>query len=260
MPVLEATDSTMPRSVLRHRPLDDSPKHSVVTAAARPVTQRASRARPKTADDDLVSEWQRGEGRSSVNTVSPQRASISSTRDVYSGVSYKPPLSLTPSGKVSLRLYHSHPLLFLGLGMLIMLALCTLLMAGLNWGNDVMNYVHYGDPRTFQMDAVVGHNDSVNNPSHFIALNLHGRIEIIEFPGGDGAHARIFLGPQLYGTDAEKTPATLRFADVNGDHRPDVLIFFQSSWIVFINSQGSFRSPTAQERQEASQYLATHSQ
>ncbi len=33
-------------------------------------------------------------------------------------------------------------------------------------------------PRTFQVDAVVGHNDSATNPSHFIAMNLNGRIEM----------------------------------------------------------------------------------
>lgn len=119
-----------------------------------------------------------------------------------------------------------------------------------------MNYLHYGYPRISQEDAVVGHNDSSSNPSHFTAINLHGRVDIIEFPGGDETHARVYRGPQLFGSDADKAPITLKFVDVTGDHQPDMLVFFQSSWIVFINDKGSFRSPTFQERQEADQYLA----
>ena len=68
-------------------------------------------------------------------------------------------------------------------------------------------------PRTFQVDAVVGQGDSLVHPSHFIALNLHGQIEVIEFPGGDATHARIYLGPHLYGSNASLVPVTLQFVD-----------------------------------------------
>jgi hypothetical protein len=144
--------------------------------------------------------------------------------------------------------------------MLGMLVLWTLLTAGLGWWNDTMDYLHYGYPRTFQTDAVVGHNDSASKQSHFIALNFHGRIEIIEFPGGDGSHARIYLGPQLFGPDADKAPVTLQFVDINGDNKADMLVFFQSSWIIFINDQGTFRPPTAEEQQDAARYLAAQKQ
>jgi len=153
-----------------------------------------------------------------------------------------------------------HPVVVLSACILCMFVLWILLTAGLSWWNDTMDTLHYGYPRTFQIDAVVGHTDSISNSSHFLALNLHGRIEIIEFPGGDGSHARIFLGPQLFGSNADKAPVTLKFADVNGDQKPDMLVFFQSSWIVLINDQGSFRPSTDQEHQEAVQYLATHGQ
>jgi hypothetical protein len=98
----------------------------------------------------------------------------------------------------------------------------------------------------------------VSHPSHYIALNLHGRIQIIEFPGGDGSHARIYLGPQLYGSDADKAPVTLKFVDINNDGRPDMLAFFQASWIVFINTPQGFRSPNVEEQQDATRYLAAH--
>ncbi len=252
MPVLEATDTQFPRSALRHRSPTSGPKQQKVTTSAHPVVQRASRPRPKRADDDLVNEWQRED-----EDVDAESASVlrrTSQPAAQRGRS-KP-----ASRKATRRStgFHAHPLFLLGLGMLAMLALWSALNAGLNWWNDTMNTIHYGYPRTYQIDAVVGHADSASNPSHFLVTNLHGRIEIIEFPGGDGSHARIYLGPQLYGPDADKTPVTLTFADVNGDQKADMLVFFQSSWIVLINDQGSFRTPTSQERQEATAYLATH--
>jgi hypothetical protein len=254
MPVLESTDKLSQRSALRHRPLplDGTGKHAVVPPTTSPVIQRASRTHPRDTADELVGEWQRGDA-----------ADVPPTRRVTSGA--VPRLRKKIKGRSRLisflptrRAKRAHPALFLGLGMLLMLVLWTLLTAGLGWWTSTTNYIHYGYPRTFQTDAVVGHSDSAKNPSHFLALNLRGRIEIIEFPGGDGSHARIFLGPQLFDSDADTIPVTLKFADVNQDHKPDMLVFFASSWIVFINAQGSFRPPTTQEQQDAVQYLAHH--
>lgn len=263
MPVLESTDSVSPRSALRHRPLDDVTKRSVVTTAAHPIAQRASRIRPRPADDDLISEWQRGD-EDEIDTPSDLQYTTNppvQTRRTGSSPSRPPQKTTTiqpPSGQRSRR--KAHPLLFLGLGMMAMLILWQILTAGLNWWTNTMDYMHYGYPRTSQVDAVVGHNDSTSHPSHFIATNLHGHIEIIEFPGGDGAHARVFPGPQLFGSDFDTAPVTLTFADVNDDHQPDMIAFFQSSWILYINDQGTFRTPTYQEHQDAIQYLATHGQ
>jgi hypothetical protein len=139
--------------------------------------------------------------------------------------------------------------------MLAMLILWTLLMFVVGWFNTTMDDIHYGRPRTFQIDAVVGHNDSQANPSHFIAINLNRRIEIIEMPGGDASHARIYLGPQLYGEGEDLTPVTLSFIDVNGDHKPDMIIHFQTSQIVFINDQGGFRPLRPEERAPVEQFL-----
>jgi hypothetical protein len=152
----------------------------------------------------------------------------------------------------------AHPLLFLGLGMIVMLVLWTFLTLAISWWNTTWDDLHYGRPRTFQIDAVVGQNDSAVSPSHFIALNLNGRIEVIEFPGGDGSKARIYLGPQLYGTDANLQPVTLSFVDVNRDHRPDMLLHFQNTQIVFINDQGGFRPASPDELHAVERYLQQH--
>ena len=55
-------------------------------------------------------------------------------------------------------------------------------------------------------DAVVGHNDSPANPSHFIALNLNRHIVIIELPGADPSKAKIYTGPILLGDGQDLTP------------------------------------------------------
>jgi len=252
MPVLESTDKVAARSALRHRPIDEAANRPIVPSAVRPVVQRASRHRPQPADDDLISEWKRADVEAPVHVAAPQRKASSFPKKT-------PRTSSHPRARQARR-FRAHPVLFLGLGMLAMLILWTLLSAGIAWWNNTLEYIHYGYPRTFQMDAVVGQNDSASDPSHFLAINFRGRIEIIEFPGGDASHARIYLGPQLFGPDADTTPVTLKFADINGDHKPDMFVFFQSSWIIFINDHGTFRPPTQEEQQEAVQYLAAHGQ
>jgi len=81
-------------------------------------------------------------------------------------------------------------------------------------------------------------------PSHFIALNLGGQIEIIELPAGDASHAKIYLGPHLYGPDADLVAVTLQFVDSRHDHHPDMLVLFQGTQLVFRNTQGTFQPPS----------------
>ncbi len=134
-----------------------------------------------------------------------------------------------------------HWLLFLGVGMLAMLALWVVGSLLLTWWQVTQDDWHYGRPRTFQMAAVVGYNDSAASPSHFIAINLNRRVEVIECPGGDCSHAVIYLGPTLFGDGEDVTPVTLTFQDVNSDGKPDMLIHIQAQRIVFINENGKFR-------------------
>jgi hypothetical protein len=225
MPVLDSTDHATPRSALRHRPIADDAarqgKRSAATPGITPVAQRASRLHPRNTEED---------------------EDLSKTQT---------------SGRRRIKL-RAHPRLFLGLGMIVMLVLWTLLTLAVSWWNTTWDDLHYGRPRTFQIDAVVGHTDSAATPSHFIALNLHGRIEVIEFPGGDGSKARIYLGPQLYGTDADLIPVTLSFVDPSGNHLPDMLIHFQNTQLVFINDQGGFRPATPDEFHAVERYLQQH--
>ncbi|MBE3558289.1 MAG: hypothetical protein IMW89_03585 [Ktedonobacteraceae bacterium] len=161
-------------------------------------------------------------------------------------------LQLPPAPRLSLR---AHPLLYLGIGMLAMFLLWLLVSTFLNWANTTLDNLRYGYPRTFQTDARVGHHEQSGTPSHFIAVNLHRHIQIIEIAGGDPAHTRIYTGPQLYGPNDDLTPVTLSFVDVNGDHRPDMLVNFQNSRIIFINDQEKFRPILPSERPKAEQAL-----
>ena len=135
----------------------------------------------------------------------------------------------------------AHWLLILGIGMLAMLALWVGGSMLLNWWQVTQDDWRYGRPRTFQTDAVVGHNDSAASPSHFLAINLNRHVEVIECPGGDCSHAVIYLGPTLFGDGEDLTPVTLTFQDVNGDRKPDMVIHIQEQRIVFINENGKFR-------------------
>lgn len=228
MPVVETEAPRAQRSALRYRPIP-----GVLSADVRPAFPRASRIRPLYAksspDVRELSDPEEDDDRAKEKYAS---------QPMGSQVGRRPRPHRTP---VSRRRWRLHPLFFLGVGLLLTLPLWILLTQALTWGTNALNTVRYGFPRAFQTDAVVGYNDSAGHPSHFLALNLNGTVEVIEWPGGDAAHARIYVGPQLFGPGSDQQPVTLRFADVNGDGRPDMLIEVQGSQIVWINDQGSFR-------------------
>jgi len=241
MPVLESTDSITPRSVLRHRPIENDAdrqgKRPATMTGITPVAQRASRLRTKQTEED-------GQTKPGGASTSPRPKT--------------PPLTRTGGRRSGI--LRAHPLLLLGLGMIIMLVLWTLLTLAVSWWNTTWEDIHYGRPRTFQIDAVVGQNDSASNPSHFIALNLNGRIEVIDFPGGDASKARIYIGPQLYGNGDTLIPVTLSFVDVNGTHRPDMILHFQDTRLVYINENGGFRPANPDELPAIERYLQQHGQ
>lgn len=110
------------------------------------------------------------------------------------------------------------------------------------WWNTYQDDLHYGRPRTSQLDAVVGHGDSASNPTHFIFMNLRRHVQIIEIPGGDPSHSRIFIGPTLYGDGQDLTPVTGEIRDLNGDGKPDLVVHIQNQQVRFINDGTTFHS------------------
>ncbi len=135
----------------------------------------------------------------------------------------------------------AHPLLYLGIGMVFALALWVGIQWIGAWWQLHQDDATYGRPRTFQFDAVFGHSDSAANPTHIIIVNLSRHIVVIELPGGDPGHARIYSGPTLFGDGLDLTPVTGRAIDVNGDGKLDLVLYVQDQRIVFINDNGQFR-------------------
>jgi hypothetical protein len=132
---------------------------------------------------------------------------------------------------------NKHYLVYVGVGMLFMLALWVGFQMLGNWWN---NHV-YGNPLTYQTDQVVGHGDSTDHPTHFIAINLHSRVTIIEIPGGDTSHARIYSGPTLYSDNGDSIPVTLEFKDVNGDGKVDMIVHIGDKQIIYLNDGTQFK-------------------
>ena len=141
-----------------------------------------------------------------------------------------------------------HWLLWVGLAMFIMIIGWLSFSALSSWWSVQQDDWHYGRPRTFQIDAVVGHEDSASHPSHFIAVNLNGQILVIEIPGGNAAKAVVYIGPRLFGAGQDLDPVTLSFEDCDGNGSPDLNIHIQGSEkiICFPNNGKTFDSTSQQ--------------
>ncbi len=150
---------------------------------------------------------------------------------------------LTNNSTSSTDAHRLHWLGYAGIALIVMLLGWVILSVLTSWWTVAQDDLHYGRPRTFQTDYVVGHNDSASSPSHFIALNLNRHVQVIEFPGGDPTKAKVYVGPILVGPGQDLSPVTLTFKDVNGDGKPDLIVNVQGSHFVFINDNGQFRSP-----------------
>lgn len=159
--------------------------------------------------------------------------------------SRRAPLARLQTGRAwrsteTLTLPRRFPLVPVLIGMAAMIVLVMSINVFSSWWQTYQNDIHYGRPRTYQMDAVVGHDDSPEHPTHFIFLNLNRHVEIIEIPGGDPSKTRIFVGPVLFGNGQDLTPVTGEIRDDNG--RKDLIVHIQNQEIVFINDGTTFHA------------------
>jgi len=92
-----------------------------------------------------------------------------------------------------------------------------------SWYQGLQNDWTYGKQRHFEIDAVVGHNDSPAHPSHFTAENDNGQIIVIELPGGDVSKAKIYQIETVPG-NVGNPPVKLSFNDMNGDGKVDMIV------------------------------------
>ena len=84
-----------------------------------------------------------------------------------------------------------------------------------------MDDFKYGMPRTSQTDMVVGHSDSADHPSHFIAVNLHGQVYVIELSAGDANNAHIY---SVTAVSDDTAPVVVSFRDSKEDGKPDMVV------------------------------------
>ena len=134
-----------------------------------------------------------------------------------------------------------HWLLYVGVGMIAALALWVTAATLLAWGTEKYNDIIYGNPRIYQTDYVVGHNhDSATHPSHFIGLNLHGQVIIVELPADDPTKSIDYIGPALIAVGDEKIPITLSFSHINNDKNVDMIVHIQDKEVHFCNNGTKF--------------------
>lgn len=133
-----------------------------------------------------------------------------------------------------------HWLFVFWIGALAMLAFYLLYTWGSAWWNDHQLYATYGFPRTYQTDAVVGHSDGPDHPTHFIFLNLNAHVLIIELPGGDPSKARMYSGPIIFDDNPTSVPVTGKFKDI-GNGKMDMIVHIGHEQIIYLNDGTQFK-------------------
>jgi hypothetical protein len=148
------------------------------------------------------------------------------------------------------RIAQRYHLVAVGSGMLTMVALFSLGTNALNWGEGWVQRWNYGPIPTFQVDKAVGHNgDSPAHPSHFIATDSEGRVEVFEV-SPDGTKSQFYPINTLYsGNSTSVMPAiTLTFQDVNQDGKLDMEIHVAGvdTPLICLNDGTKFGNPLSQ--------------
>jgi hypothetical protein len=137
--------------------------------------------------------------------------------------------------------------------MVAMLVLWVVGSSALAWGVQRYDDYRYGNPRTYQVDQVVGQGgDSTAHPSHFIAINLNHQAVVIELMAGDPAKSVSYVAPIYIVGDNGLAPILLDFRDVNGDGKLDMIVTIhlsnQNQVYVFINDGTKFRPSNASDK------------
>mgnify|MGYP007070998636 CR=1 FL=1 len=156
--------------------------------------------------------------------------------------------SAAPRASITVPPISFHTLAYIVTAVLALLAIYAIMGNVMSWGQSKVDDFRYGATRTYQVDAVVGHDDGAGTPSHFIAMNLNRQVMVIEIPGGDASKIRTLTGPYLFGAGEDKTPVLLRFQDLNRDGSQDLIVNVKNEEIVYLNKEGQFQPITPEER------------
>jgi hypothetical protein len=132
--------------------------------------------------------------------------------------------------------------------LLTIAALLGLGAAGMARLNGLRDDLRYGWPRTTHLDAFLGHQEARGIPTHLMAINLHRRVVLIEFPGGDASAPKVQVGPYLFGAQSDGTPVRMDLRDMDHDGAMDVVLDIENEWLVYLNKDGGLRLPTDDEQ------------
>lgn len=110
-----------------------------------------------------------------------------------------------------------------------------------NWWTGVQDDWKYGNPRTYQTDQFTGQGDSPDHPDHFIVVNSHGQVTVVQL---NPQHPQFNHTYDITTTDP-KTPVSLSFRQIGHTLAMFVLIGDTSPYTVELVSDGKqqFVSP-----------------
>lgn len=138
------------------------------------------------------------------------------------------------------RIDRSTLMIIVSLIIIVMVGGWWLLTTVSTWWTDWQDDLHYGNPRTFQVDQFVGQGDSPIFPDHFLAVNIHGRVVVVQL---NAQHPEL---DHTYGitTTDPKTPVSLSFRQSGSAVAMYVLIEATTPYTVELVSNGKqFVSP-----------------
>lgn len=222
----------------REIPRRASAQRTTTTAVPPASPHRAGFSSGTHPEDCPYTTDEQGEDRDSLY---PQRAPSSARRYAPPTQEYAAP---TPQEPV-LPVKRGHPKAFYTLlvgGSIILGGMLASLIPPV-W-QRTSDQLTYGYPRTYQTDVNVGHYPKARDPrSHFIALNSHGYIEVIELPEGvpgKGEQPHLYLIALPANAQADLTPVTVSFEDVNGDGKLDMVVTCNNTTTLYYNTGTTF--------------------
>ena len=116
-----------------------------------------------------------------------------------------------------------------------------LLSMAASWWQGVQEDWHYGMPRTFQIDQFVGQDDSLDHPDHFVALNLHGQVLVVQI---NPLHPQLDHIYSITTTSDPTVPVNLSFRPAGNKWAMYVIIGDSTPYSVELISDGKqFVSP-----------------
>jgi hypothetical protein len=110
-----------------------------------------------------------------------------------------------------------------------------------NWWTNTTDDWKYGNPRTFQVDQFVGQGDSPDHPDHFIVINTHGQVIVVQL---NPQHPELDHTYGITTTSDPKTPVSLTFRQTGNTLAMYVIIGDSTPYSVELVSNGKqFVSP-----------------